>query len=162
MTEVVLVRWPEERSAAAQLVETGVAVLYLVDAEAKPPLPTSCLEDWVRAADDHRDLSARVAALQVRAGIHRMPPSVDEHGHIHYQGRVLPLTPAEARIAALLTERIGEEVTDEELRAGLAAGADPGSPRPLRTQMAHLRAQLREIGLDLHRTRGRGYKLQRR
>ena len=97
MADVVLVRWPEEREDAARLVEAGVAVLYLVDADADPPEPTTCLEDWVRMPGDDRDLRARLVALEARAASHRMPPTIDGAGRLRYHGKLLPLSAEEAR-----------------------------------------------------------------
>ncbi len=59
MAEVVIVRWPEEGAEGARLAEEGVAVLYLVGANDDPPMPMTCLEDWVRLPGDDRDLHAR-------------------------------------------------------------------------------------------------------
>ena len=66
MAEVVAIRWPEEHEEAAHLVSAGVAVLYLVRADDDPPIPSGCLEDWVRIPGDDRDLHARLAALELR------------------------------------------------------------------------------------------------
>jgi DNA-binding response OmpR family regulator len=160
MAEVVLIRWPDEGGDGRRLAVAGVAVLYLVDAPGDPPAPTTCLEDWVRIPGDDRDLSARVAALERRAAAHQAPPRVDDQGRLHYCGRRLTLSPAEARLVHPLIERFGEVVTDSELTPAVANG-DPSSPS-LRTQMAQLRAQLRPIDLLIRRIRRQGYMLQRR
>jgi DNA-binding response OmpR family regulator len=139
-----------------------VAVLYLVTADDDPPMPTTCLEDWVRLPGDDRDLSARVAVLQLRAAAHDAPPRVDDRGRLHYHGRFLALPPPEARLADVLIEHFGDVVTDRELSAAALVETAPGSAPSLRTQMTQLRARLRDMGLALHRIRRRGYKLQRR
>lgn len=55
-------------------------------------------------------------------------------------------------LARLLTERFGDVVPDAEL---------PADARPaLRPTMAHLRAQVRELGFNLRRVRRQGYSLQ--
>jgi citrate lyase beta subunit len=92
VADVVLIRWPEDREDAVRLVEAGVALLYLVDAESDPPAPTSCLEDWVRLNGDERDLRARLEALETRAAAHRMPPTVDSDGRLRYQGKLMALS----------------------------------------------------------------------
>ena len=66
-------------------------MLYLVGADDDPPMPTTCLEDWVRLPGDDRDLHARVAVLELRAAAHDAPPRVDDHGRLHYRGRLLAL-----------------------------------------------------------------------
>ena len=162
MTEVVVVRWPEEGSDGARLAEDGVAVLYLVEADADPPMPTSCLEDWVRLPGDDRDVSARVAALELRAATHDAPPWVDEHGRLHYRGQLLALSPSEARLAEVLAEHFGDVVSDRALNAITLENGDSGPQPALRVQMSQLRSRIRDSGLLVHRIRRRGYRLEHR
>jgi DNA-binding response OmpR family regulator len=137
-------------------------VLYLVGPDDDPPVPTTCLEDWVRVPGDDRDLNTRVDALKMRATAHDAPPRIDEQGRLHYRGRLLTLHPAEARLAGVLVERFGDVVADREL-AEVTTGSKDGAAGPsLRSQMTQLRSHVRDVGLSLHRIRRRGYKLQRR
>jgi len=156
MADVILVRWPEEREDAARLVAAGAAVLYLVDLDAEPPVPTSCLEDWVRMPGDDRDLRGRVMALETRAVAHRMPPTVDGAGRLRYHGKLLPLSTDEASLARVLAARFGTVVPDIDLAAVL--GDDAG----LRNHMTHLRSRVRPVDLHVRRIRGQGYALQAR
>ena len=115
-------------------------MLYLVRADDDPPIPTGCLEDWVRIPGDDRDLHARLAALELRAALHQAPPFVDDDDRLHYRGRIIPLTSNEARLAAVLAARFGAVVPDERSprrreRSGgdadeLVAGRDRPAPRP--------------------------------
>jgi DNA-binding response OmpR family regulator len=161
LSDVVLVRWPAERAEGERLVAAGAAVLYLVDEGEAPPVVSTCLEDWVRSPREDEDLVARVAALERRLAAHDAPPGVDAAARLRYRGRVLPLPPAEAELARLLTERFGEAVADGELRAALVESASGGVPS-LRAHMSKLRALVREVGLSVQRVRRRGYRLQRR
>lgn len=160
MAEVMLVRWPEEGDDGLRLAGAGVAVLYLVTGDEDPPTPTTCLEDWVRIPGDDRDLSARVAALELRAMVHQAPPRVDEQGRLHHRGKLLPLSPEEARVASVLVRHLDAVVADGELAEELA-DLDPGAAS-LRTLMTQLRARLRDVDLLVRRIRRRGYMLQRR
>jgi DNA-binding response OmpR family regulator len=162
MSEVVLVRWPEEGEDGARLASEGVAVLYLVAADDAPPRPTTCIEDWVRVPGDDRDLYARVRVLELRAAAHDGPPRVDAQGRVHYRGRVLVVSPDTAKLAEVLIERFGDVVTDSELCA--VAFGDPmsWSSGRLQRKMAHLRARLRELDLAVRRVRRCGYQLQPR
>ena len=157
MAEVVAVRWPEEREDAERLTAAGMAVLYIVRADDDPPIPTGCLEDWVRVPGDDRDLHARLAALELRAALHQAPPFVDDVDRLHYRGRIIPLTSNEARLAAVLAARFGAVVPDEDLLGAVSeAAATPTSS--LRVEIGRLRARIREVHLAIHRTR-HGYVL---
>jgi DNA-binding response OmpR family regulator len=161
MAEVVMVRWPQERAKASRLADAGIALLYLVTGDDDPPPIASCLADWVRIPGDERDLDARLAALERRATAHQAPPHVDAAGCLHYRGAVVHLLPHEARLAAVLCDRFGEDVADEALRdeGEVTAGE---AARTLRTEMTRLRTRLRPVGLSVHRIRGCGYRLQSR
>ena len=169
MADVRLVAWPDEAGDGSRLVQAGVAVLYLVDGGAVPPLVVSCLEDWIRLPGDERDLLARVAALRVRADTHQRPPQLDGAGRLHYDGQVVALPADQAGPARLLVDRFGELVPDPDLDAArppsAGAGGRAGSvatARPLRTTMADLRRAARDVGLTVRRVPRRGYVLQRR
>jgi hypothetical protein len=157
MSEVMLIRWPEEAEIGTGLARAGVAVLYLVSDHDDPPGPTTCLEDWIRIPGDDRDLRARVRALELRAMAHHAPPRVDEGGRLHYRGQVLVLSEHEARLARLLTDRFGDLVPDDVLQH-----PEGDHQSPLRGQMAQLRSRLRALDLVLRRISNRGYVLQRR
>jgi DNA-binding response OmpR family regulator len=157
MPEVVAIRWPEERQDAARFVTAGVAVLYLVRAEDEPPVPTGCLEDWVRIPGDDRDLHARIAALELRATLHHAPPFVDGDNRLHHRGRVVALDAKEAQLAAALLARFGAVVSDQELLDAVSAGTAT-STTSLRGEVARLRSHLRDLDLAIRRAR-RGYVL---
>jgi DNA-binding winged helix-turn-helix (wHTH) protein len=157
MAEVVAIRWPEEREKAARLATAGVAVLYIVRGEDDPPIPTGCLEDWVRIPGDDRDFHARLAALELRAALHYTPPFVDDENRLHHEGRILALNPNEARLASALAARFGAEVTDEDLLEAMNDEATT-STNSVRVEAGRLRSRVREVHLAIHRTR-HGYIL---
>ncbi len=88
--------------------------------------------------------------------MHRGPPFVDDEGRVHHRGRVVPLDPAEARIATALTTHLGAVVTDQELLDALG-GAISQPASSLRAEISRLRARLRTAQLTISRTRRRGY-----
>lgn len=158
MTPVAILAWPDEGAEARRLVEAGTAVLYLVSADEIPPVPTTCLEDWVRLPADDRDVAARVDALQRRAEAHLSPPRLDEFRRLAVGGRVLPLPSPEIELAALLADRFGQVVPDRDLV--LAAALD--GPGLLRAPVHRLRSTLRPLGLEVERARRLGYRLRHR
>lgn len=155
---VTLVPWPDDASRGRRASESGSPVLYLVGAESMAPLPTTCLEDWIRLPADERDLYARMSALQTRASVHQSPPRFDENHRLSFEGRVLALSSPEMELAALLTERFGQVVPDRDLM--LAAALE--GPTLLRAPVHRLRTRLRPLGLEVERCRRSGYRLRRR
>jgi len=160
MSDVVLLRWPDEADEAASLVEDGVAVLYLVTAEADPPMTTTCLEDWVRLPGDDRDLTARIEALRRRIAAHGRPPTVDDRGRLHHRGKIVALDESEARLVRVLTQRFGDVVPDEILEAELHDDDGPDPVDAVRFHMTRARSRLRAADLFIRRVRRRGYVLQ--
>ena len=154
MTEVALVRWPADHERASQLSTAGAPLLYLIGADDDPPDVEGCLADWVRLPGDSRDIDRRVAILEQRAGLHTAPPRLDENGLLHFRGRTVTLLPCEARVAAVLIERFGSIVSDDDLAAEAGTDDLTGVGR-----MSPLRTKLREAGLTLRRSRCRGYQL---
>ncbi|HXY93369.1 MAG TPA: hypothetical protein VEP49_12885 [Acidimicrobiia bacterium] len=158
MPDVVVVRWPEQRDEAARLARAGNALLYLVSGNDEPPLPTTCLEDWVRVPGDERDLRARLAALEVRANSHLGPPRIDDTGTLHFRGKSVHLSSVQARLVGALVAEYPEVVPDDVLVERAGGGSDP--LWSLRSEMARLRARTRPLGLLVRRVTNRGYRMQ--
>ena len=148
---------PKSATKRPGLATAGVAVLYLVDADDEPPVPTGCLEDWVRIPGEERDLRARLAALELRAELHHSPPFVDDDDRLHHGGSVVALSSIEARLATVLTARLGTAVSDESLLEAVQNGGEL-SAASLRVEMGRLRSRLRTLHLAIRRTR-HGYVL---
>ena len=155
-TEVVLLWWPANALDGARLAAQGIAVLYLVAADADPPTTQNFLTDWARLRAEPRDLRVRVSSLDARRASLEAPPRVDRGDHLRYRGRFLSLPADEAGLAALLVDHFGCVVSDRTIEA---AGLDDGEVS-VRARIARLRARFRSIGLDLRRVRGRGYELK--
>ena len=69
MTDVVLVRWPEETERLERLRAAGSPRLLLVGEDLAAPEPVDPLEDWIRLPAAEDDLRVRVSTLASRAGI---------------------------------------------------------------------------------------------
>jgi DNA-binding response OmpR family regulator len=159
--DVVLLRWPAESRRREELVDDGRPRLLVVDADAAPPDPVDCLEDWVRAPPDEAEVAARMRALAVRARTHCIPdqPVLDDDGVLRRGRAWVSLPPVEARLTAALLERIGTVVSREALsRAGWPEGA-PGR-NALDVHVLRLRRRLGGVGLAIRTVRSRGYLLE--
>ncbi|MBV8159703.1 MAG: winged helix-turn-helix transcriptional regulator [Acidimicrobiia bacterium] len=160
--DIVVLRWPAERSNRERLASEGRARLLLVAPDAEPPDGLDCLEDWVRLPAEDRDVAARLRALEVRAACHQSVPETDARGRLTFQGEWVALSPIEERIVAALAARFGQVVSREEL---LAAGwPDEASPTDaaLRVHLTRLRKEIAKLGLEIATVRGFGHVMQER
>jgi DNA-binding response OmpR family regulator len=110
---------------------------------------------------DEGELSIRLAALAVRAQIHAAAdqPELDEDGVLRLGEGWVSLPPVEARLTAVLLDRLGTVVSREALaRAGWPDGA-PGR-NALDVHVLRLRRRLRPVGLVIRTVRSRGYLLE--
>jgi DNA-binding response OmpR family regulator len=159
MTDVVVVRWPEERAEVARLAATSVPRLLLVAAEADPPEPGDPLQDWVRLPGDDRDFRARISGLRLRAEDRAAAPTLDRHGRMLYRGRWAQLSPIEERLAGALAEMFTSVVSDERLiERGWPAGR--ASANALRVHLHRLRRRIDPLGLEVRVVRSEGWVLQ--
>jgi two-component system, OmpR family, response regulator len=158
--DVALVRWPSQGDDVERLRAADRPRLLLVEPGARPPVATTCREDWVRLPADEGDVAARVDGVRRRAVAHGDPgPVLDEHGVLRHRGRWTALPPVEARLAAALVARRGTVVSRDVLaRAGWPAGA-PGR-NALDVHVLRLRRRLPPLGLVIRTVRSRGYLLE--
>ena len=162
-TDVVLVRWPAERSERDRLSALGRPRLLLVAPDAAAPAVEDPLEDWVRAPASETDVRARVETLRRRAAASgpavTEEPSLDDDGVLRWHGRWVSLPPVEARLTRALLDRFGAVVGRDALaRAGWPEGA-PGR-NALDVHVLRLRRRLNEVGLAIRTVRSRGYLLE--
>jgi two-component system, OmpR family, response regulator len=156
-----MVRWPEEEDRLVILRTTSTPRLLFVEAESEPPDPGDCLEDWVRAPVDERELRSRVTALVARAERHGRRPEIDGDGLLRFRGRWTDLPPVEHALAAALVDRFRAVVGREALAR--AAWPQPGPSRnALDVHMSRLRRRIQPVGLVVRTVRSRGYLLQAR
>lgn len=162
-TDVVLVRWPAERSERDRLAALGRPRLLLVAPDAPAPVVDDPLEDWIRAPATEIDIRARLETLRRRSAAGGGPlseePSLDEDGVLRWNGRWVSLPPVEARLTRALLDRFGAVVGRDALaRAGWPEGA-PGR-NALDVHVLRLRRRLSEVGLAIRTVRSRGYLLE--
>jgi DNA-binding winged helix-turn-helix (wHTH) protein len=160
--DVTLVRWPSEEGLRRGLSRDGRLRLLLVEEGVAPPPPEDCLEDWIRVPAEDVDVRWRVIGLEARCRRHGTTagprPSLADAVLRHGDAWVA-LPPIEARLAAVLVDRLGSVVSREALvRAGWQDGA-PGR-NALDVHVLRLRRRLAVLGLVLRTVRSRGYLLE--
>lgn len=158
--DVVLLRWPMERSRREELAAVERPRLLLVESGASPPLIESPLEDWIRVPADDADLRARVDTLARRVNeVARTRPELDPDGVLRFGGGWVSLPPVEARLTAALIGRYGAVVSRDVLAA---AGWPEGAPgrNALDVHVLRLRRRLAPLGLAIKTVRARGYLLE--
>ena len=152
-------RWPSERARRERLRRQGRPRLLLLDEGTAPPSEGDCLEDWIRVPADDVDVEARAKSLITRSRSHHlMAPSLDA-GVLRVGERWVPLSPLEARLTAVLLDRMDTVVSREALaRAGWPEGA--GARNTLDVHAVRLRRRLACVGLAIRTVRARGYLLE--
>ncbi|CAN5868677.1 hypothetical protein BH23ACT1_BH23ACT1_07010 [soil metagenome] len=157
--EVVQVRWPAERARRERLRRQRRPRLLLLDEGTVPPSEADCLEDWIRVPADDVDLRARAQNLITRSRSHLLTaPSLDA-GVLRVGERWVPLSPLEARLTAVLLNRMDTVVSREALvRAGWPEGTS--ARNTLDVHAVRLRRRLTSVGLAIRTVRARGYLLE--
>jgi DNA-binding response OmpR family regulator len=156
MTDVAVVRLPDESRQLEELRRRGIPRLALVAPHAPPFTPVDLLEDWVRLPAAPADVRARVLTLAGRAdeSLERRPELTDDR-LLRYGRWWVALAPADARLMAPLVDRFGSVVGRGELaKAGWLAGLP--SRNSLDVQLGRLRRRLKGSGLTLRTVRSRG------
>jgi two-component system OmpR family response regulator len=159
VTDVVVVRWPEERAEVERLAGGRVPRLLLVAPTADPPEVGDVLQDWVRLPGHERDVRARLGVLRLRAADMAAAPLVDQHGRLLYKGSWVQLSPIEAGLARILIGTFEEVVNEERLVAG-GWQSGQASSNALRVHLHRLRRRLLPLGLEVRVVRSEGWVLQ--
>lgn len=157
--KVAHVHWPDEKARRDRLRRQRWPRLLLLDAGTPPPDEVDDLEDWIRLPADDVDVKARAEHLimrcQQQVGV---TPSL-EGGVLRVGTDWVSLSPLEARLTALLLERMGAVVSRDTLaRAGWPEGAN--ARNTLDVHLVRLRRRLDSVGLAIHTVRSRGYLLE--
>jgi DNA-binding response OmpR family regulator len=157
--EVAHVRWPSEGNRRERLRRQRRPRLLLLDEGTPPPDEVDDLEDWIRLPADELDVKARSEHLVVRSRRQlTVTPSLDA-GVLRVGDEWVSLSPLEARLTAVLLERIGVVVSRDTLaRTGWPAGTN--ARNTLDVHVARLRRRLGSVGLAIHTVRSRGYLLE--
>jgi DNA-binding response OmpR family regulator len=157
--EVAQVRWPAERARRERLRRQGRPRLLLLEAGTAPPSEADCLEDWIRLPADDVDMKARAEGLITRSRAHHLVAPSLEAGVLRVGDRWVPLSPLEARLTAVLLDRMDTVVSRDVLaRAGWPEGTS--ARNTLDVHAVRLRRRLTSVGLAIRTVRARGYLLE--
>jgi len=134
-------------------------ILYLVDADAAPPVCSEC-EDWVRRPLDFGEVRSRCDRLvQVARDTGTMVVRVDDDDLLHVGEETWALSHHEARLMRLLIEHIGSVVDRSAMAQALWPDRDPTDHPELNNPIRRLRTRLRSAPLELRNLHGRGLLL---
>lgn len=157
--EVMLVRWPEEEDNIERLRTKGVPRLLLVAPGATPPTDSDCIQDWIRLPADDADIHIRAVVLARRAASHNTTVNVTDDGRVSYGGKWVGLSPLEQSLLRTLADSIGDVVSYDAL-VGSAWPDGNGSGPALRVHILRLRRRILPIGLEIRTVPKRGYVLE--
>jgi DNA-binding response OmpR family regulator len=158
--DVVLVRWPSERSRREKLQREQRPRLLLVDEEAPAPITADVFEDWVRLPANEADVRARVQSLQSRVEEYGpVVPTIDADGVLRFGGEWVSIPPVEARLIRALIDRFGTVVGRDVLTRSGWPEKEPGR-NALDVHVLRLRRRIEPLGLAVRTVRSRGYLLE--
>jgi DNA-binding response OmpR family regulator len=158
--DVVLVRWPTEKSRREELREQHRARLLLVDEDVPAPITPDVFEDWVRLPANDADVRVRVQSLQARVeAFGPTVPTMDADGVLRFGGAWVSIPPVEARLTRALLERFGTVVGREALSRAGWPDKEPGR-NALDVHVLRLRRRIESLGLVVRTVRSRGYLLE--
>jgi hypothetical protein len=159
--DIETVLWPADAERLADLRESRVPRLLVVQEECELPMPVDCLEEWVTAAAPEWEVEARRRALATRASEHSVRPLLDDDGLLHHQDAWVSLSPVEQSLASVLLERFGAVVTREML-ADAAWPTGVPTRNALDVHVLRLRRRIAPLHLEIRTVRSRGYLMQSR
>jgi DNA-binding response OmpR family regulator len=158
--DVVLVRWPAERSRRDHLQAQHQPRLLLVDQDTPAPVTTDLFEDWVRLPVQEADVRARVQGLQARVEEYGpVRPTIDGDGVLRVGNVWVSIPPVEARLIQALIERYGTVVGRDILTRAGWPEKEPGR-NALDVHVLRLRRRIEPVGLAVRTVRSRGYLLE--
>lgn len=159
MTDVVVLRWPDEQDQLLRLAKQRRPRLLLVESKADPPLSDDPLEDWIRLPTEDRDIKARLSRLESRAATVIAAPILDRHSRLLYGDKWVSLSPIEARLAASFVDGFMSLVTDKVLVSRAWPEGLP-SRSALRVHLHRLRKRIEPLGLIVRSVPRHGWVLQ--
>lgn len=157
--DVKFLRWPVQSQERAQLRESGVPCLLVLEGSASPPTDLDAHEDWVRPPVARCDLEARVRTLQQRTGTDAVP-ALDPTGVLYFGGQSVPMSEAQSEMMKCFLADFGHLIAREHLKQALGRLNTGVSSNALDLHIMRLRERLVGLKLTLRTVWGRGYILE--
>ena len=157
--DVPLIEWPAQDAERRELARAGRPRLLVVAAGHPPPDEWDVLEDWVRAPVDVSEVMARQATLRSRVPLDSAP-RVDEHGLLWFCGQWAPIPPSQVAVVEELVDHAGRLVGTDALRDVYAKAGGSADSTAMKAVMGRVGRRVKQVGLQLHNIRGRGYLLE--
>ena len=158
--EIPVVRWPDAAAAREHHARAGSACLLVVGATERAPARWSELEDWVRETAPRAEFVTRAVTVARRADLLQRP-RLDHTRVVRFRDRTVVVPETQARLVALLVERFGETVADDEIRGLCDVGGVSTHHEAMKTALRRLKDTLAPLGVHLARVRAAGYLLDR-
>ena len=158
--EIPVVRWPDATGARERHLRAGTPCLLVVGATERAPARWSELEDWVRETAPRAEFVTRAVTVARRADLCQRP-RLDHTRIVRFRDRTVVVPETQARLVALLVERFGETVSDDEIRALSDVGGVSTHNEAVKTALRRMKDTLAPLGLHLARVRAAGYLLDR-
>jgi hypothetical protein len=156
---VRLVPWPAEEDARLELASDGLPRILLVASDGAPPEDWDDLEDWVRLPLDPDELRARARTLRRRARSGARPWFDDDQFLRVDDDRWIDLPATPRAVVALLVERFGELVSNDEIARAYLEHGGSVQDSARKAMIVRVRRRVAELGLTLHSIREAGYLL---
>jgi hypothetical protein len=158
--DVPLVHWPQQAGARAEFTRRHVPCLLVIGASEPAPPEWGELEDWLREPLLEPELTVRAVTVARRADAYCCP-SLDRHGRVVFRDRTVVVPRSQQAIVAVLLDRFGEVVGDDEICATFGQGLASTHAEAVKTALRRIKDAVAAVGLRLTRVRGAGYLLDR-
>jgi hypothetical protein len=156
VSDVAVLRWPEERVERQRLSRLGLPRLLLIDGPTAPPDDRACVEDWIRLPATDDDIVERLTSLHARSHTHPPAPIIDDWGQVSFRDHSVFLSPLEHALMQTFAHTFKTAVREAELMRCAWPDGD-GSSNGLRVHVSRLRKRIAPLNLTITTIRGYGY-----
>ena len=160
MTDVEVLRWPDDAVRRWALANAHVPRLLVIDADVSAPLRVDDLEDVLCSSADAVEVAERLEALRRRAHL-RSRPTLDDHGLLRHDGRWVAIPDPQVPVVRLLVSRFTMLVPLDEVTRAYADTGRSATARSVSSLVVRMKSKVAAVGLELSTLRRRGLVLDR-